>query len=134
MGKRISYKRASSADQETDQQFDSMIFDKVFEDKISGTSLERPEFNKMLLYIRPNQNDHVYVHEVSVLGSSMLELYHYIDMIRKNGASLTFIKEKITFDPDHESKETKKAVFGMMSVLDKFEHSLIKRKSDTKVA
>ena len=134
MGKRISYKRASSADQETDQQFDSMIFDKVFEDKISGTSLERPEFNKMLLYIRPNQNDHVYVHEVSVLGSSMLELYHFIDMIRKKGASLTFIKEKITFDPDHESKETKKAVFGMMSVLDKFEHSLIKRKSDTKVA
>ena len=134
MGKRISYKRVSSADQETDQQFDSMIFDKVFEDKLSGTSLERPEFNKMLLCIRPNQNDHVYVHEVSVLGSSMLELYHFIDMIRKKGASLTFIKEKITFDPDHESKETKKAVFGMMSVLDKFEHSLIKRKSDTKVA
>ena len=134
MGKRISYKRVSSADQETGQQFDSMIFDKVFEDKLSGTSLERPEFNKMLLYIRPNQNDHVYVHEVSVLGSSMLELYHFIDMIRKKGASLTFIKEKITFDPDHESEETKKAVFGMMSVLDKFEHSLIKRKSDTKVA
>ena len=134
MGKRISYKRVSSADQETDQQFDSMIFDKVFEDKISGTSLERPEFNKMLLYIRPNQNDHVYVHEVSVLGSSMLDLYHFIDVIRKKGASLTFIKEKITFDPNHESKETKKAMFGMISVLDKFEHSLIKRKSNTKVA
>ena len=128
MGKRIAYKRVSSPDKETNQQFDSMIFDKVFEDKISGTSLERPEFNKMLLYIRPNQNDHVYVHEMSVLSSSMLDLYHFIDVIRKKGASLTFITEKITFDPDHESKDTKKAVFGMMSVLEKFEHSLINRK------
>ena len=105
MGKRIAYKRISSADQEKDQPFDFMIFDKVFEDKICGTSIKRPEFNKMLLCIRPNQNDHVYVYEMSVLGNSMLDLYHFIDVIRKKGASLTFIKEKITFDPDHETKE-----------------------------
>lgn len=115
--------------QQTDQQFDGMIFDKVFEDKISDRSLDRPEFNEMLRYIRPNQGDHIYVHDISILGSTMIDLYQLIGVIRKKGASLTFIKEKITFDPDHETKETKKAVFGMMSVLDNFENTLIKRKT-----
>ena len=118
-------------DQETDQQFDGMTFDKVFEDKICDTSLDRPGFNEMLRYIRLNQGDHVYVHDISILGSTMLDLYQLINVIRKKGASLTFIEEKITFDPDHEPKETKKAVFGMKSVLDNFEHTLIKRKNNT---
>lgn len=127
MGRKIAYRRVLGVDQETDQQFDGMVFDKVFEDKISDTSLDRPEFNEMLRYIRPNQGDHVYVHDISLLGSTMIDLYLLINVIRKKGASLTFIKEKITFDPDHETEETKKAVFGMMSVLDNFEHTLIKR-------
>ncbi len=131
MGRRIAYRRVLGVDQETDQQFDGMIFDKVFEDKVSETSLDRPEFNEMLCYIRPNQGDHVYVHDISLLGSTMIDLYLLIDVIRKKGASLTFIKEKIAFDPDHETKETKKAVFGMMSVLDNFEYTLIKRKNNT---
>ncbi|HSQ86001.1 MAG TPA: hypothetical protein VLM43_14920 [Desulfobacterales bacterium] len=46
-------------------------------------------------------------------------------MIRKKGASVTFIQEQITFDPDHNTKEPEKTVFGMMSFLDKFEHSLM---------
>jgi DNA invertase Pin-like site-specific DNA recombinase len=133
MGRRIAYRRVIGVDQKTDQQLDGMIFDKVFEGKISGSSIDCPKFNDMLRYIRPNQGDHIYVYEISTLGSSMLDLYLLIRVICKKGASLTFIKEKITFDPDLESRETKKAVFGMISVLDKFEHSLIKRKSDAQV-
>jgi DNA invertase Pin-like site-specific DNA recombinase len=130
MVRRIAYRRVLGVDQENDQQFDGMTFDKVFEDKISDTRLDRPGFNEMLRYIRPNHGDHVYVHDISILGSTMLDLYQLINVIRKKGASLTFIEEKVTFGPDHEAKETKKAVFGMMSVLDNFEHTLINRKDN----
>lgn len=125
MGRRIAYRRLSVVDRETDRQLDGMTFDKVFEDKIDGKHLDRPELNKMLHYIRPNQGDHVYVYEMSALGNLLVDLYQIIDVIRKKGASVTFIQEQITFDPDHNTKEPEKTVFGMMSVLDKFEHSLM---------
>jgi DNA invertase Pin-like site-specific DNA recombinase len=127
MGKRIAYTLISSADQQTDRHLDDMTFDKVFEDKISRTSPDRPEFNKMLHYIEPNRGDHIYVYEISILGSSMLDLYQKIDVIRKKRASLTFIKEQITFDPDYELREAPNASFGMLTIFDKFENSLIKK-------
>jgi DNA invertase Pin-like site-specific DNA recombinase len=130
MGKRIAYTLVSSADQQTDQQLDDMTFDIVFEDKIGSTSLDRPEFNKMLHYIEPNRGDHIYVYEISILGSSMIDLHQKIDVIRKKRASLTFIKEQITFDPDYQSREAPNVSFGMMSIFDKFEKSLIKKQQE----
>ncbi len=52
MRNRIAYKQASSVDQKNDQQLEDMTFDKVFEERISGKTMDRPELNKMPEYIR----------------------------------------------------------------------------------
>ena len=47
-GQKIAYKRVSTVDQTTLRQLDGMTFDKVFEEKISGKTKERPQLQAMM--------------------------------------------------------------------------------------
>jgi DNA invertase Pin-like site-specific DNA recombinase len=125
--KKIGYIRVSSIDQNTDRQLDGMELDKVFEEKISGKDVKRPQLSLMLDFIR--EDDHVYVHELSRLGRSMKDLYDLVEKIIEKGARITFVKEGITFPHDENVNETQEAIqramFGMLSVFSQFERDLI---------
>jgi len=45
---KVAYKRVSTADQNTARQLDSMTFDKVFEDKVSGKDVNRLHYKQCL--------------------------------------------------------------------------------------
>jgi DNA invertase Pin-like site-specific DNA recombinase len=47
----IGYIRVSSVGQNDARQLDGVVLDKVFKEKISGKSIERPELKKCLEYI-----------------------------------------------------------------------------------
>src|SRR5690625_8018222 len=52
-GKLVGYARVSSADQNLDRQLEVLSrADKIFTEKISGSSRERPELTRMLEYVR----------------------------------------------------------------------------------
>ncbi len=125
-GQKIGYKRVSTTEQKTDRQLESLQLDKVFEEKISGKDTKRPQLEAMLDHIR--EGDHVYIHELSRLGRSMIDLYRLVEKILQKGVIITFLKEKITYAPGQVADPMQEAMFGMLATFSQFERSLIKQR------
>ena len=84
---KIGYARVSSKDQNLDRQLKSLEgVSKVFADKISGQSLERPQLQAMLKYIR--HGDIVVVTELDRLGRNNQDLTNLMNEIQSKGATL----------------------------------------------
>lgn len=122
MSKRVGYVRVSSADQKTDRQLEGIELDKIFEEKLSGKDTKRPALQAMLDFIR--EGDQVFVHELSRLGRSMIDLHQLVEQITKKGATISFVKEGMEFSPG-KADPVKQAMFSMLSVFAQFERSLI---------
>lgn len=131
-GKKIGYIRVSTTDQNTDRQLEGVDLDKIFTEKISGKDVKRPQLQNMLEFVR--EGDHVFVHELSRLGRSMIDLHQLVEKINKQGATVSFVKENIEFSPGKQSDPVKNAMFGMLSVFSEFERSLIKQRQAEGIA
>ena len=62
-GQRIRYIRVSSSVQNTERQFEGLLLDNTFTDKVSGKSRDRPALQGMLLHVR--EGDEVVVHSLT---------------------------------------------------------------------
>lgn len=51
-GKLIGYIRVSTLEQNSDRQLEGIKLDRIFKDKVSGKSIERPALTEMLSYVR----------------------------------------------------------------------------------
>ena len=67
MGKNVGYVRVSTGGQNVGRQLVGVDLDKVFTDRCSGGSAERPALVEMLDWIR--EDDVVHVHSMDRLGS-----------------------------------------------------------------
>jgi DNA invertase Pin-like site-specific DNA recombinase len=68
---KVGYARVSSKDQNLDRQIkilEESGCERIFEEKVSGASRERPELENMLSYIR--QGDTLFVHSMNRLARS----------------------------------------------------------------
>lgn len=84
---RIGYARVSSKDQNLDRQIQALSdVSKVFTDKLSGRSTDRPQFQAMLNFIR--EGDIVVVTELDRLGRNNKELTETMSLIQQKGATL----------------------------------------------
>lgn len=93
---RIGYVRVSSSSQTTDRQDDAMTalgVDKVFIEKLSGKSANRPELKKMLEYVR--DGDTVVVSDISRLARSTRDLLSIIDTLNQKQVGFISLKESI---------------------------------------
>lgn len=90
----IGYVRVSTVQQNTDRQLAGVDLDRVFEEKISGASMDRPELKAMMDYVR--EGDTVHVHELSRLGRNVKDVLTIVDAVKEKGASIRFHKEGIT--------------------------------------
>ncbi|MEG3541388.1 recombinase family protein, partial [Acinetobacter radioresistens] len=95
---KVAYKRVSTADQNTARQLDSMTFDKVFEDKISGKDVNRPALQAMLEYVR--DGDELYVHSLDRLGRNTADLIELVNKLKDKGVTIIFEKQGLKFKPD----------------------------------
>ncbi len=84
---RIGYARVSSKEQNLERQIQALegVF-KVFSDKISGQSTERPQLKAMLDYLR--EGDIVIVTELDRLGRNSKDLTSLMNQIQQKGATL----------------------------------------------
>jgi DNA invertase Pin-like site-specific DNA recombinase len=87
---RIAYIRVSTIDQSFDRQLDGMSFDKVFEEKISGRTRDRPALNEMLNYCR--EGDHIYVHSMDRLARNLRDLLDLVKEITDKGCTIHFVQ------------------------------------------
>lgn len=84
---KIGYARVSSKEQNLDRQLKALEgVSKVFSDKLSGQSVERPQLQAMLNYIR--EGDIVVVTELDRLGRNNKELTELMNQIQIKGATL----------------------------------------------
>lgn len=87
---KIGYVRVSSKNQNLDRQVEQLsgVF-KVFSDKLSGKSIERPGLKAMLSFIR--EGDVVVVSELDRLGRNSKELTEVMSVIQSKGATLEIL-------------------------------------------
>lgn len=92
MQMKIGYARVSTSDQNLDRQIEALKksgVQKIFEEKISGKNMERPQLKELLDYI--HDDDVVTVLSLDRLGRNSQDLTQVIDQIRKKGAVLNVL-------------------------------------------
>lgn len=129
-GKRIGYIRVSSDDQNIDRQLEGVQLDKTFVDKLSGKDVNRPQLEAMIEYVR--EGDHVFVHSLDRLARNLMDLRKIVDTCTRKGATIEFIKERMTFSGDDSPMSI--LLLNVMGSFAEFERSLIRERQREGIA
>ena len=125
---KIGYTRVSTTDQTTDRQELGDI--RIFEDKASGKSKDRPALNEMLAYVR--DGDEVIVYSIDRLARNLRDLEDIIKEVNSKGASVTFLSERLTFSGSDDAMST--LMLQMMGSFAQFERSMILKRQAEGIA
>ena len=120
----VGYVRVSTLDQNAGRQLEQMKdenADVIFEDHISGKSLERPELEKLLKHIR--KGDTVVVHSMDRLARNLTDLRQLVDELTDRGVAVEFVKEHLTFTG--EDSPMANLLLSMLGAVAEFERALI---------
>ena len=93
---KVGYVRVSTAEQNTARQevlMKQLGVEKVYIDKISGKSADRPQLREMLSFVR--NGDTVMVEAISRFARNTKDLLELIDVLQKKGVEFVSQKEKI---------------------------------------
>ena len=93
---KIGYVRVSTTEQHLDRQADALQalnLDRVFEDKASGRSADRPGLQQMLDFLR--EGDTLYVESISRIARSTRDLLSIIERLEARGVGFVSLKENI---------------------------------------
>ena len=115
---KIGYIRVSTEHQETARQQEIMSsyqVDRIFSEKLSGASTDRPQLKVMLDYVR--ESDTLYVESISRLGRSAKDLLNIIDTLIDKKVTLISHKERI--DTDTPTGKFMLTVFAALSQLER---------------
>lgn len=125
-GEVLAYIRVSTNHQETARQRDLLDgADKVFEEKVSATSLEREQLNALFAYAR--EGDLVRVASVDRLARSISDLTRLVTAFTDKGVTVEFIKERLTLQPvaEGESDPMQTLMLNMFAVIAQFEREIM---------
>jgi DNA invertase Pin-like site-specific DNA recombinase len=120
-GQRVGYVRVSTVDQHTTRQLDGLELDQIFEDHVSGKSLNRPGWQECNKYLR--QNDTLYVDSIDRLARNTEDLLRTVRELTGRGITIHFCKENLIFDDQNNPVQT--LLLQMMSAIAQFERALI---------
>ncbi|WP_195542748.1 recombinase family protein [Massiliimalia timonensis] len=113
---RIGYIRVSTEDQNTArQEIQMQDLDKLYIEKVSGKSTQRPELKKMMDYIR--EGDTIVVESISRFARNTKDLLSLVEELTQKGVAFVSLKESIdTATPQGQFMLT---VFGAMAQLER---------------
>ncbi len=114
----VSYERVSTAEQNEARQTEMMkqySIDKTFTDKASGKNTDRPEFQKMMNYLR--EGDTLYVESISRLSRSVRDLLQTVDKLEK--MKVTFVSLKEHIDTSTPQGRFVLVIFGALAELER---------------
>lgn len=123
-GQKIGYIRVSSIDQNSERQLDGLQLDRIFTDQVSGKSINRPQLQEMLRYIR--QGDHLFVHSMDRLARNLVDLRQMVQELTDRGIKVSFVKENLNFDGDDSAISV--LLLSVMGAVAEFERSLIRER------
>ena len=121
----IGYARVSTDDQSLALQLDSLRqsgCERIFQDKISGTKLLRPNLDKVLDFAR--SGDTLVVWRLDRLSRSLRDLIETVAMLESRGVQLRSLQESID-----TTTSNGKLVFHLFGALAEFERNLIRERT-----
>lgn len=123
----VVYMRVSTVDQNLARQEELREgADRVFEEKASASTRERPQLTAMLNFVR--EGDAIKVWSIDRLARSLTDLTSIIDELREKKVSITFVKENMTFDASKDADPYQRLQFHMIGAIAEFERSLSKQR------
>lgn len=120
----FGYARVSTSDQNLDLQLDALNkegCEKIFADKISGKTTNRPELDKLLEQLRPG--DKVVVYKLDRLGRSLKHLIEQVEDFKKKQIEFESIQEKID-----TTSPTGNLIFHLFGAIAEFERGIIRER------
>ncbi|WP_299755329.1 recombinase family protein [uncultured Pontibacter sp.] len=121
----IGYARVSTAEQNADLQKDALEkagCEKIFTDKISGATKERPGLAKAKEMLR--RGDTLVVWRLDRLGRSLRDLIDWMNYLEQEGVAFKSLQESID-----TSTSTGKLIFHFFGALAEFERNLIQERT-----
>jgi DNA invertase Pin-like site-specific DNA recombinase len=111
----VGYARVSSSGQSLDIQLDKLKnCDCIFQEKRSGTSLQRPKLEECLAYVR--RNDILVVTRLDRLARSTLHLCQIAETLEKKKVALKVLDQNID-----TTDATGRLIFNMLGSISQFE-------------
>ena len=120
----IGYVRVSSQDQNPDRQLDGVETDRVFVDRASGGSADRPALEDMVGYAR--EGDSVVVHSMDRLARNLGDLRSIVSRLVGKGAKVSFLKEGLVFTG--EDSPMSRFLLNVLGAVAEFERALIRER------
>ena len=117
---RIGYARVSSKDQNLDSQRDLLNAagcERIFEDKVSGMKESRPEWDRLLEFLR--EGDTVVVTELSRMTRSLMHLLSLVKEFEERGVQIQSLRENID-----TTSATGRAFISILGALHQLEREL----------
>lgn len=130
-GQRLGYVRVSSVDQNLERQLDNIQLDKMFEEKVSGASKDRPMLTALIDYAR--DGDEVLVHSLDRLGRNLDDLNQIVKKLNQKGVSIHFLKEGLIFKPNINNP-VNTLFFHIMGAVAEFERERIRSRQAEGIA
>jgi len=120
-GQSVGYVRVSTAIQNTARQLDGVALDRVFEDKASGKSTDRPQLTACMSHMR--EGDTLHVHSMDRLCRNLDDLRRIVKDLTSRGVVVKFHKEGLTFTG--EDSPMSNLLLSMLGAVAEFERSII---------
>lgn len=132
VGQTAGYVRVSTLEQNPDRQLEALgRTDRIFEDRASGSSTERPALQDLLAWVR--EGDTVKVHSMDRLARSVVDLHKVVDRLVDRGATVEFLKEGHRFSKTDQDPVAR-LMLGVMGAVAEFERSLIRERQAEGIA
>ncbi|AKK07381.1 resolvase family protein (plasmid) [Corynebacterium mustelae] len=132
-GLKISYIRVSSTDQNPARQRELIgpVDKEFFESVSAGGHAPRQQLNACIDYLRAG--DTVVVASIDRLARSIVDLRAIVDRILEKDATITFLKEHITFSAHaHDPRQT--LMFSILGAFAEFERAIIRERQAEGIA
>ena len=124
----VGYARVSDEAQSLNCQIDNLTLHgvderNIYKEKITGTTRQRPELNRMISELKPD--DVCLVDELTRLGRSTQDLFVIVEQVQKKGANIKSIKENWLDTTTPQGK----LMFTIFAGLSQFERDLISERT-----
>ena len=118
----IGYVRVSTAAQNTDRQLAHIKLDRVFMEKLSAKTIERPEWLSCKSFCR--EGDTLHIHSLDrVCRSGAGDAVSIVEEMTSKGVSIVFHKEELTFN--QKLSAAQRGVLSILAAISQMERELI---------
>ena len=126
----VGYRRVSTLEQSLERQ-DLCECDRVFEEKESAGSANRPALQKMLSFMR--SGDTVVVHSIDRLARNLMDLQNIIQELNDKGVTIQFLSEGLSFSADGGCA-FQTLQLQMLGAFSQFERTMIRKRQAEGIA